>query len=113
MENKTYAVIKNGIVIDLILFDSKALDSDLEFFKQELNADKIIYCDPSMDVPYINGDIIGGRFRPPTPVEGFIWNNASWMWVPPVEKIPDTLTETFIFDTPQWKWIPVLRQDVQ
>lgn len=110
LENHPHALLKNGIVTNVVLLQEH--DNDLlHSMLSETDNDSYLSACETGNYPYIGGDVHNGKFRSPAPHPAFLWDNSIENWKPPVEKIPDTATEVYIFDIPSWSWIAMPRTE--
>jgi len=82
LENHPHALVKNGIVKNLLNFDGHDYTL-LEQVRQAQEADEIICCCDN-GIAFIGGQWIDGKFRHVPKYDYWIWDGTDW--VPPVAK---------------------------
>jgi hypothetical protein len=80
MSNKNYAIIKDNVAINVIVFDNPTQEI-LEFFKNEYSADDILQVD---DFISTGSTYDGFTFFPPQPFLSWIKNEDLKVWEAPV-----------------------------
>jgi hypothetical protein len=101
MSNR-YAVIKDNLVVNVILFDTPSQET-LDFFIQDLNVDKIIPC-PEKCAPKFTWD--GSKFISPQYFLSWSYDEEINDWVPPTPKPDDG--KRYGWDEPTLSWKEVL-----
>ncbi len=103
MIEETYCFIKNGIVINTVIFSSPS-EEVLSHFKNEFNLDEI--------VPYSNHGGIGStydgiKFWPPQPYPSWIKNEETNEWDAPIPypEIEEGSDEQYIWDENTTSWL--------
>jgi hypothetical protein len=82
---KSYAFIKNNVVVNIALFDDNVDQAILDFFAQESNVDLLVLTDNNA---YIGGDYIEEQFRSACLFSSWIWDKVKKEWVAPIS-MPD------------------------
>ena len=98
---KTYALIKNNIVENVIIFDNPT-EEILAQFKTLHNADFIIEADSSAAV---DGEYDGTRFWPVKPLPSWVKNQETGMWEAPVPYPQDE--KLYAWNEPDKNWVLV------
>jgi hypothetical protein len=98
MNNVDYAFIKNGIVVNIAVFEKGVTPEILELFKNENNLDAIVLADKNA---CIQGSYTNGEFIPVPPFPSWIWNKITQTFDPP---IPMPLDKGYSWneETQQW-----------
>lgn len=89
---RNYALIKNNIVENIIVFDNPTKEL-LDLFVQEHNVDMIIEAD---QYAVLEGFYVDNEFIPLPPYASWIWDKVTKQYWPPVPE-PE-------FDGTFWKW---------
>lgn len=98
MTNKNYALIKNEIVDNVIVFDDSNLEL-LEEFKSLHNADNIIL---ATEKTVIGGTYDGRQFWLPQPFLSWVKNEDSNNWEAPIPCPEDGLAYDWDENALQW-----------
>jgi hypothetical protein len=101
MSNKNYAVIKDNVVVNIVVFDDPT-EELLELFKNEYNADDILEVNDSI---YNGSTYDGVKFIPPKPFESWILNEENCQWYAPVSY--PTNGKPYTWDEPTTSWVEV------
>ena len=81
MSNKNYAIIKDNLVINVIVFDNPT-EELITLFKTETNADDILEVNSFVSV---GSTYDGVKFLPPQPYPSWIFNEELGDWEAPVQ----------------------------
>jgi len=105
MSNKNYAVIKDNVVLNVLVFDDPTSEL-IEFFKNGNNADDILEVNHLVS-PQWTYD--GVKFLPPQPYPSWIFNEELSDWEPPVQhptssKAPEEYFR-YVWDEATLSWI--------
>ena len=99
MANQTYAVIKDGVVVNMLAFNSPSQPL-LNQFKNHFSADNIVLCeDPRVIIgnSYTNGQLIY-----PQPFPSWVWNTETVEWEAPIPMPNDRDDYVWQEDTSEW-----------
>lgn len=80
---KTFAVIKNNIITNLVVSDDADAESILSLLIPD--ADRIQNCE-ELPNAYIGGKIENGKVIPLQPFPSWLWSEDEFNWIPPVAK---------------------------
>ena len=99
-----FAVIKDEVVINVIVANDDTPEQVLAALLPD--ADAIVAVTENTGPAYINGDLVGGKFRPPAPFASWLWDVDAWLWVAPIA-MPDTgLAYNWDEDNREWRIAP-------
>jgi hypothetical protein len=83
LEDHRHAFIKNGIVINVAVFDGH--DSELlQSIINDFNLDEIVCC-CNHGIPLLNSKWNGIEFTPPAPYPSWVWDSTLKTFIAPVE----------------------------
>jgi hypothetical protein len=98
MAEKSYAIIKDSIVINTAIFDDPSV-SMLNYFRELYLANDIIECSQYV-IPGFTWD--GEDFIEQQPYPSWIYNSEIKKWIPPVEYPKDGKIYTWNEETTSW-----------
>jgi hypothetical protein len=98
MSNKNYAIIKDNVVINVIVFDDPT-EELIALFKTENNANKILEVDNTVS---IGSTYDGVRFVPKKPFPSWELNEENYQWYAPVAYPTDNKPYTWDESTLSW-----------
>lgn len=87
MQPKTYAFIKNNVVINTAIFEDLT-EEMLNIFKNDFELDHIVL---TVDTAEPGHEYDSGKVWPPSPYQSWIKNYEKGIWEAPVPKPDDTL----------------------
>lgn len=99
MAKENYAFIKDGLVINIAVFEDPD-DELLMHFKDTFSLDHII---PSEGVAIIGGTYDGTNFTPPAPYPSWVLDNNSRKWNPPIPMPYDENLYQWNEETSSWE----------
>lgn len=103
MSNEKYALIKNGIVVDIILFDNPS-EELLSFFKNEKEVDSIVL---ATEKTTIDGEYDGNMFWTIKPFTTWIKDLNTNSWIPPIPypALDELNPKTYFWSEEHQQWI--------
>ena len=112
LENHPCVLFKNGIVKMIVAM----ANHDETFIEHQMlpqwECDSFVWsCE--YGPAFIGGDLVQGRFRPPCPDDGYVWDNAAWLWRPASEKPADTETNVYSWNAETRSWDAILRSELR
>ena len=99
MANESYAFIKNGVVVNLAMFDDPS-EELLAHFKAEFDLDEIILSTEKSD---IGGTYDGTNFWRKQPYPS--WVKGTFDWEPPVPKPEDN--KNYVWHEESLSWVEI------
>lgn len=103
MTDYVYAVVNDdGIVDNIVASDNPEAVDVLRMLIPD--AHEIVLATDETGPAYINGDLIDGKFRMPSPYPSWIWDQAASAWFAP---IPYPEGGTYVWDENATSWVPV------
>jgi hypothetical protein len=96
---KDYAFIKDGIVVNKVVFENLT-EELLNIFIQEHELDEIILCDENSD---IGGTYENGKFCKKQPYPSWIKNNETNEWEAPIN-MPEEKPNKYTWDEDSISW---------
>lgn len=104
MTDYTYAVMdSDGIVANIVASDNP--DSVASLLLLIPDAANIILATEETGPAYIDGDILRGRFRMPSPYASWVWQDEPWAWVAPIP-YPEG-GNGYTWDEESVSWVPI------
>ena len=102
LENHPHSFIKNGTVIQVLIFDDHDKDL-LEVFKNDFEADEVVCgCDVG-EFGTVDGTWDGSSFKEPQPFPSWTWNAEVKGWEPPIP-YPGSDTEHYWWNESSLTW---------
>lgn len=102
MDNKTFAIIKNNIITNLVASD----DPDAVPILKELTEADAVVDASNFSIAFIGAEVRDGNVVPRKPFDSWIWDEASFSWQPP-KPMPVLDNTVFVWDNEQSDWIAV------
>jgi len=99
MNEQNYAFIKNGLVVNVVVFDNPS-EQVLDSFIEQFNLDEIILANYNSAV---GGSYDGVRFWLPQPYLSWVKNEETNQWDPPIPYPTDI--ENYIWDENTTSWL--------
>jgi hypothetical protein len=98
MTTVKYALIKNKIVKNIVVFDDPSQEL-LDQFKQDLDLDDIVIAD---QYATIDGSYADSVFIPAAPYPSWVWDKENKVFNPPIPMPLDNKPYTWDEKTQQW-----------
>ena len=99
MANQNYAVIKDGVVVNVLAFNNPSRPL-LQQFISHFSADDIILCEDPRVI--IGNEYVDEQFIYPQPFPSWVWDKATAEWQAPLPMPNDRDDYVWQEDTSEW-----------